>query len=269
MVESDKGNTMKKIVLISIIVIIAIGFLIAIFVGFKGLKQFFMWLFGILLVIGILFGVAYIFYILFLRKSFVDIPATYKKKLIQTTRLMKNEMLGDLYLSGDTKHNRIKLGKYAYMRINLPKQITEVEETQTGDMLKPKEKKEKDLTQEVPVDCFILLKKGIFDYLFGDPVFILIKPEDHNYSAIFNDVTIYGFNLVPLDSQFFTIDKRNLDVDIIKGMTTNYIKEVVYEVFRDLDKLVKMSINLDQSHQKEKQKGMEFDIPSLPSSGDR
>jgi len=95
---------------------------------------------------------------------------------------------------------------------------------------------------------------------FSNPIFILVKPSDHNQSSIFNDVTINGFNLVPLDSQFFTIDKRNLDVDIIKGMATNYIREVVYEIFRDLDRLVKQSINLDQSHIKEKEKGLEFDI---------
>lgn len=260
----DKGGKWKKIIFVIIAVVLVIAILITFFVGISGLGQFFKWLIGIILVLGILFGLLYAFWLIFIKKDYKDIPATYKKKLIQTAKMMKNEMLGDLYLSGDTKHNRIKLGKYAYMRITLPKQTVEVEKMETDDPFKPTEEKENQYTESVPVDCFVIIKKGIMDTLFGDPIFVLCKPEDHNHSSIFNDVTIYGFNLVPLDSQFYTIDKRNLDVDIIKGMATNYIREVVYEIFRDLDKLVKQAMNLDHQFQKDKQRGMEFEIPQNP-----
>ncbi len=100
-------------------------------------------------------------------------------------------------------------------------------------------------------------------------IFVFVRPEDHNHTSIFNDVTIYGFNLVPLDSQFYTIDKRNLDVDIIKGVATSYIRETVYEIFKDLDRLVKQAMNLDQQFQKEKQKGLEFEIPQMPQIGQK
>jgi len=261
----DRGGKWSKVIFIILGLLLVIIILITLFVGLGGLKQFFTWLIGIILVLAIIFGLLYVFWLIFIQKSYKDIPATYKKKLMQTAKMMKNEMLGDLYLSGDEKHNRVKLGKFRYLRITLPKQtqtITEVLPTPENPNPIETEKTE-EKTKPVKVDCFLIIKKGIVETLFGNPIFVLVKPEDHNYSSIFNDVTINGFNLVPLDSQFYTIDKRNLDIDIIKGMATNYIREVVYEIFRDLDKLVKQAMNLDQQFQKDKQKGLEFEIPQL------
>ena len=265
----ERGNRWGKIIVIIIIILVVIIILITLFVGLKGLKQFFIWFIAIILVLSIIFGIMYVFYLIFIKKSFKDIPATYKKKLMQTAKMMKNDMLGDLYLSGDEKHNRIKLGKFRYLRITLPKQsinIEEIKPTKENPLPIEKEKIIEE-TKPVMVDCFLIIKKGIMDMLFGNPIFVLVKPKDHNYSSMFNDVTINGFNLVPLDSQFYTIDKRNLDVDIIKGMATNYIREVVYEIFRDLDKLVKQAMNLDQQFQKDKQKNLEFEIPKIGNLG--
>jgi len=261
----DKGGKWTKIIFIILGILTVIIILITLFIGLKGLKQFFIWLIGIILVLCIIFGLLYVFWLIFIQKSFKDIPATYKKKLMQTAKMMKNEMLGDLYLSGDDKHNRVKLGNFRYLRMTLPKQEVDVKEVQPTEDNPNPIKKEKiiETTKSVKVDCFLIIKKGIMEKLFGNPIFVIVKPQDHNYSSIFNDVTINGFNLVPLDSQFYTIDKRNLDTDIIKGMATNYIREVVYEIFRDLDKLVKQAMNLDQQFQKEKQKGLEFEIPKL------
>lgn len=224
-------------------------------IGLRGLKQFFQWFIIGILILFLLFGVGYVLYLLFIKKSYKDIPAQYKKKLYSTTKIMKNEMLGDLYLSGDVKHNRIKLGKYYYLRINLPKMVTASGQSNTDPKV---------TTESVPVDCFIVTRSGIFDRLFNDPFFILVKPEDHNYSSIFNDVCINGFNLVPIDNQFFTIDKRDLDLDLQKALSLNYIREVVYEIFRDLDKLVKQAMNLDQQFQKDKERAREFEIPQIP-----
>lgn len=265
----DRGSKWGKVIIIVLIILVVIVVLITLFVGLRGLKQFFTWLIGIILGLCILFGLMYVFYLVFIAKTYKDIPATYKKKLVQTAKLMKNEMLGDLYLSGDEKHNRIKLGKFRYLRIELPKQTVEEKENKpTPENPNPLKKTiEIEYTKPVQVDCFMIIKKGIMDILFSNPIFVLVKPDDHNYSSIFNDVTISGFNLVPLDSQFYTIDKRNLDVDIIKGMATNYIREVVYEIFRDLDKLVKQAMNLDQQFQKDKQKNLEFEIPQLGNLG--
>lgn len=267
MAETESGAKWSKIIIIGVVILFAIAILILWIVGVKGLRQFFMWMFRIVFVLGILFLLAYLFWLIFLKKEYKDIPATYRKKLMMTARLMKNQMLGDLYLSGDEKHNRIKLGKFAYMRIVLPKQHTQIVESVPPEQAHLKKPKTVELTEPVPVDCFVLIKEKVMDKLFGQPVFILVKPQDHNYSSIFNDVIINGFNLVPLDSQFFTIDRRNLDVDIIKGMATNYIREVVYEIFRDLDRLVKQAMNLDQQFQKDKQKGLEFEIPRIGGMG--
>lgn len=265
----DKAGKWRKIILIVVAILLIIILLITFFVGIRGLKQFFLWLFGIIMFLLVIFGILYIFWLIFIKKEYKDIPATYKKKLIQTAQLMKNDMLGDLYLSGDEKHNRIKLGRFKYLRITLPRQVTKKVPIPPDSPEYDVRNTEKEVSETMPVfvDCFVLVKKGVMDTLFGNPIFILVKPEDHNYSSIFNDVTVSGFNLVPLDSQFYTIDKRNLDVDIIKGMATNYIREVVYEIFRDLDRLVKQSINLDQEHIKSKERGLEFDIPKLSQGG--
>lgn len=262
----DTGGKWKKIIFIIIGVVIFIGILITLFVGLGSLKTFFFWVIGAILIIIIIFGMLYAFWLIFIKKSFIDIPATYKKKLVQVAKMMKNEMLGSLYLSGDEKHNRIKIGNFAYLRMTLPRQETKVIGGKDNLDEQGKQKTE-ELTKPVPVDAFIVLKKGIIENLFGDPIVILVKPEDHNHTSIFNDVTIKGFNLVPIDSQFYTIDRRQLDIDIIKGMSTSYIREVVYEIFRDLDKLVKQAMNLDQQFQKDKQKGLEFEIPQLPQIG--
>ena len=265
-----EGSKWKKITIIGVGVAVLLMFLVFLFVGFSGVLQFFKFLLYGSIIIGLIFGLFYIFYVVFIKKEYKDIPANFKKKLRATSLIMKNDMLGDLYLSGDTHHNRIKLGKYRYLRLNLPKQNRKMEKGEDGKPVLDEYKQPvySEETQGVPIDCFIIQNnKNILDSLFSEPQFILVKPEDHNYSAIFNDVTINGFNLVPLDSQFFTIDHRNLDVDLAKGMTTNYMKEVVYEIFADLDKLVKLSMNLDADHEKEKSKNNEFQIPQFPFGG--
>ena len=73
---------------------------------------------------------------------------------------------------------------------------------------------------------------------------------------------IRGFNIVPLDNYFYTIDRRNLDMDLTKAVAGSYLKEVTFEVLRDLDKLVKATINLDNRFQKEKEKSTEFELPA-------
>jgi hypothetical protein len=244
----------KKITIVAVIAIVILGVLIGLLVGLKGLKDFFKWLMVVLLGALLIGVIIYAVWRIFFAKEYKDIPAQYRKKLHAVTKVMKNDMLGDLYLSGDYKHNKINMGKYFYLRINLPKIVRKEGQDRTDKNTQ---------TEPVPVDCFVVQKRGFINRLFSDPFFILVKPQDHNYSAIFNDVTINGFNLVPLDSEFFTIDRRNLDLDMVQGLSMNYIREVVYEVFKDLDRMVKQAINLDQQFQKDKEKSREFEIPSM------
>jgi hypothetical protein len=248
----------KKIVIGAVIVFALLLVLIGFFLGLQGLGQFFKFVLIGLLICSILFGIGYVIYILFIRKEFKDIPAQYRKKLHMTTKVMENDMLGDLYLSGDTKHNRIKMGKYFYLRIKLPKLYNVTADDGKTQITK---------TEEMPIEVFIVNRKGWINRIFSDPIFILVRPEDHDYSAIFNDVTINGFNLVPLDSQFYTIDRRNLDMDVIKGLAMNYIREVVYDIFKELDRLVHQAMALDQQFQKDKEKAREFEIPQIPQIG--
>ena len=108
------SESWKKIVITAVIIFSVILILIGFLVGLKGLKDFFIFLVISLLVISILFGIGYVIYLLFVKVDYKDIPAQFKKKLYSVTKIMKNDMLGNLFLSGDSKHNRINLGKYFY-----------------------------------------------------------------------------------------------------------------------------------------------------------
>jgi hypothetical protein len=222
------------------------------------------------MIVAVFFCLFYVFWLLFLKVEFKDIPAQWRKKLEQASKLAKNEMLGNFFLSGDEKHNRLNYGKYMYLRINMPKinKIAVMEKAEKGK--EPVQKIDergklvwKETTEELPIDCFIIEKKGFFARLFGDPVFILCFPDDHDFSSIFNDVIVKGFNIVPLDNYFYTIDRHNMDVDMHRAIEGNYIKEAIVEQYRDLDKLVKGAINLDSKFTKEKERLTEFDLPQL------
>jgi len=267
MAETESGSKWKKVVIIISIVLIILMLLIFFFVGFDSLRKFFTWLIVGIMILMIIFGLLYVFYSVFIKKEYKDIPASYRKKLQATSKIMKQEMLGSLFLSGDTKHNRINMGKYRYLRIMLPRQVKslQLDKNQKPVLDKFNQPIYEEQTHGVDVDCFIVMEKGFIAGLFSDPKLILVKPEDHDYSSIFNDVTVRGFNLVPLDSQFFTVDHRNLDVDLSKGVASNYMKEAMYEILSELDRLVKQSMNLDTDFQKQKEKSLEFDIPQINS----
>ncbi len=266
----NKGTSWSKVIIIIVIICLILMFLIFFFVGFEGLAQFFRYLIIGIMVLLMIFGLLYVFYMLFLKKEYKDIPASYRKKIQATSKIMKQEMLGNLYLSGDNKHNRVNLGRYRYLRLMLPRQEKKLHLDKNKNPILDKFDRPvyTEETQAIPVDCFIVQNSGFIAGMFEDPKMVVVKPEDHDYSAIFNDVTINGFNLVPLDNQFFTVNHRNLDTDITKGLTTNYMKEVVHEILTDLDQLVKSSMNLDAQFQKDKEKSLEFDIPSFGGGGE-
>jgi hypothetical protein len=261
----DKGSKWQKIIFIGLGIVVLLAIMIALFVGLESLKKFFAYLFGFLFFLGVLFLCGYLFYILFIKVEFKDIPAQWRKKLEMAARLVPNQMLGKLYLTGDSKHNTICYGKYLYLRIYMPKVVKNIKLDKKGQpMLDEWERPiTEDETHDLPIDVFILVQKGFFKKLFNEPVFILAFPEDHDYSSIFNDVYIKGFNIVPLDNYFYTIDRHNLDVDITKALATNYHKEAIFEQLRDLDKLIKGAINLDSRFQKDKERGSEFELPQI------
>jgi flagellar basal body-associated protein FliL len=259
----DKGKKWRNIFLIIIGVLALVAAVIWIFIGTSSLKKFVTAFVVIILVLAILFGLGYVFYLLFIKQEFKDIPAQYRKKLEEAARIAPNEMLGNLYLSGDHKHNRLKYGKYMYLRINLPK-IRKFAKTDESGKVMVDEYNEPLIeteTSALPIDVFIVERKAFTDKLFNDPIFILTYPQDHDYSSIFNDVVLQGFNIVPLDNYFYTIDKRNIDIDLQKAVMQNYFKEMISEVMRDLDKLVKATMNLDPRFNKEIEKGTMFELP--------
>jgi hypothetical protein len=214
----------------------------------------------------ILFLIIYLVWYLFIRKEYKDIPAQYRKKLETASKLAKNDMLGKLFMSGDQKHNRICYGKYFYLRFNLPKEYdVPMLDKQGKEIIDPRTMKTRLVkrTEWLPIDLFIVERKGFFSRLFNDPIFVLTYPEDHDFSSIFNDVVLKGFNIVPLDNYFYTLDRRNLDIDIIRATEMSYIKETVFEVMRDLDKLVQTTMNLDPKFQKDKEAQSMFELPQL------
>lgn len=261
----DKGSKWRKIILIIVAILIIIGIIVTIFVGFSSLKKFITIVIVIIAVIGIIFLLVYVFWLLFIKVEFKDIPAQWRKKLEVAARMMKNDMLGKLYLSGDEKHNRVCLGKYLYLRVNMPKitKLPVIDKKGNPQLDEWERPITKDQTEDLPIDIFIVEQKGLFKKWFNDPIFILTFPNSHDFSSIVSDVVIKGFNLVPLDNYFYTIDRHNLDLDMTKAIATNYMKEAVFEQLRDLDKLIKGAINLDSKFYKDKERTSEFEIPQV------
>lgn len=115
------------------------------------------------------------------------------------------------------------------------------------------------------IDGITYCSRPVYDVEI-QPIYIYNSNYNHLYflsNGIWTHNCLKGFNLVPLDNYFYTIDRHNLDIDLHKAIEMNYIKEAVVEQLRDLDKLVKGAINLDSKFFKDKERATEFELPAL------
>ena len=198
------------------------------------------------MILGILFGVAYLFWYIFLKKHRYDITYVNKQKLVQAGKLLgKINPMGSLYLSGDTGHSRIQVGKIiGYCRIQVLTRTNKYDKNQKIMMIKDENGKQKpdyEIGKEEQ-DVFTI-KKGM-----GEPMVVRVSPKVHD--ELIGDVTLKWFSLYQHSEYWFLnsdyLDVRKIDFAILKEAE----RGIMFENLRDMKEVVDRAIGLDARHKK-------------------
>lgn len=258
MAFNDKGSKPK--VIIGIIIVVFLICVITILVmGVRGIFKIIGTVASLSIIALALFCLAWLFWYIFLRKERYDVTYVNKKRLIEAGKINNQKgLLGDLYLSGDAGHSRIRLGKIqGYCRIQILKRTNIFDEKKQPLMEKDKETgemKPKYTLDNEEQDVFTV-KKG----LIGDPLVIRVSPEDHD--ALVGDVTLKGFSILPHSEYWFLnkdfLDVRKIDFAILKEAQ----RGIMFENLRDMKTIVDKSIGLDSTHQKDIERKNLVEIP--------
>ena len=259
MVEENKQKRPR--IIIGIIIVVFLALIVVIFVlGVRGIFKILGTLAVICLFLALLFGLAWLFWTIFLKKQRYDVTYVNKQRLIMAGKINNQKgLLGDLYLSGDAGHKRVRIGKIiGYCRIQV------LARTNKYDHLgNPKYKKDEeghrvpdyDLDTEEQ-DVFII-KKGFG--IFSDPLVIRVSPQDHD--SLIGDVTLKGLSLYP-HSEFWYLNKDYLDVRKIDfAIMKEAQRGIMFENLRDMKTIIDKSIGLDALHRKDIEKKNLMEIP--------
>lgn len=270
MVVENKEKKSKAWIIVAIIIILIIVFVVY-FLGTKGILKIFGTFVTILWVLAIIFGGAYLFYHLFIKKHRFDITYVNKQRLIEAGKLnIKGYNVGDLYLSGDAGHSRVCLGKikgYCRVQILTRTSVYEDKTDKEGKVVKVEKKVlDKETNTYVPVydsgkeeqDVFSVAKRGIMSF-FTDPYVIRVSPEEHD--DIVGDVTLKGFSLLPHSEFWFLnsdyLDVRKIDYAILKEAE----RGIMFETLRDMKSIVDKATGVDSEHKKFIEKKNLVEVP--------
>jgi len=270
MVVENKEKKSKAWIIVAIIIILIIVFVVY-FLGTKGILKILGTFITILWVLAILFGGAYLFYHLFIKKHRFDITYVNKQRLIEAGKLnIKGYNVGDLYLSGDAGHSRVCLGKikgYCRVQILTRTSVYEDKTDKEGKVVKVEKKVlDKETNTYVPVydsgkeeqDVFSVAKRGIMSF-FTDPYVIRVSPEEHD--DIVGDVTLKGFSLLPHSEFWFLnsdyLDVRKIDYAILKEAE----RGIMFETLRDMKSIVDKATGVDSEHKKFIEKKNLVEVP--------
>ena len=270
MVVENKEKKSKAWIIVAIIIILIIVFVVY-FLGTKGIFKILGTFITILWVLAILFGGAYLFYHLFIKKHRFDITYVNKQRLIEAGKLnIKGYNVGDLYLSGDAGHSRVCLGKikgYCRVQILTRTSVYEDKTDKEGKVVKVEKKVlDKETNTYVPVydsgkeeqDVFSVAKRGIMSF-FTDPYVIRVSPEEHD--DIVGDVTLKGFSLLPHSEFWFLnsdyLDVRKIDYAILKEAE----RGIMFETLRDMKSIVDKATGVDSEHKKFIEKKNLVEVP--------
>ena len=253
-------------------IIIAIILVIVFIFGVRNIFRIILFLLEASVFLAILFGIAYLFYFLFIKKHRYDVTYVNKKKLIEAGRKSNLQNLKDLYVSGDKGHTRVHIGKITgYCRIQVLAKNYLYEETtdkKTGQKYQKIKTIPNERGEEVPQyeldkeeqDIFIVRAKGIMS-LFGDSMVIRVNPEEHD--ELVGDVTLYGYSLIPISEYWFLntdyLDVRKIDYAILKEAE----RGIMFETLRDVKEVVDRAIGLDSRHKKDIESKHLVEIPEL------
>lgn len=228
-----------------------------------------------LLLISALFLIAYFFYWLFIKKHKFDVNYVNKQKLIEACGKLKRPILKDMYVTGDNKHTRAKVGKiqgYARIQILTRKYLFEKVTDENGKTYQQQQTVSNERGEKIPVyelesieqDVFTVKEGGLMG-MFKDPMVIRTNPEDHN--ELIGDVDLFGFSLIPISEYWFLntdhLDVRKIDYAILKEAE----RTISFVVLSDMRELIDKATGVDARHRKEIERKSLVEIPETKSTG--
>lgn len=245
-VENKEKST--KVIIIIAGIIFAIFILTAVLMGFRGFLKIISTGMIILFAGGIVFASVYLFWYLFLKKHKFDVTYVNKQKLIEAGKLIgKSNLMGNLTLSGDSKHSMITLGKIiGYCRIQVLTRTNKLDSK--GEIIfrtKDDGTKEPEYILGKEEQDIFIVKKGVF----AEPMVVRVSPEDHD--DLVGDVVLKGFSLIPHSEYWFLnsdhLDVRKIDFAILKEAQ----RGIMFEMLRDQKEVVDRAVGLDARHKKD------------------
>lgn len=268
---SNKEQKTKTWVIVGGI-IVAITLVIIFLFGVRNIFRIILFLLEACVFLGILFGIAYLFYYLFIKKHRYDVTYVNKKKLMEAGRKCNLENLKDLYVSGDKGHTRVHIGKITgYCRIQVLAKnylYEEIIDEKTKQKYQQIKTRPNERGENVPVynldkeeqDIFVIKSKG-FMGIFSDSMVVRVNPEEHD--ELVGDITLYGYSLIPISEYWFLntdyLDVRKIDYAILKEAE----RGIMFETLRDVKEVVDRAIGLDSRHKKDIESKHLVEIPEL------
>jgi len=273
--DTSSGFKTTTILLIAgVVIAIIIGILF--FVGYNGILKFVFILLQILMVAGILFLLAYLFYHLFLKKHKYDVIYVNKQKLVKAGTLIKRPFLKDFYVSGDRGHSRGLVGTIAgYVRIQVLTRnyiYKEKVDDKTGLTFKELVTIPNDRGEQIPQyelekqeqDVFIVKPKGLTS-LFSDPLVIRLSPDEHD--DLIGDVCAFGISLIPI-SEFWYLNSDHLDVRKIDfGILKEAERGVAFVTMTDMKELVDRATGINAQHKRNIEQKSLVELPETRQVG--
>ena len=258
------GNRRGITILIIIVIVAFLLILGTVFFGIRSVGRIIIFIVGLLLVLSIIGIVFWAVWYLFIKKQKFDATYQNKKRLISAGRISKPESVNDIYLSGDRGHSRVRIGKIVgYCRIKVMKKIIDYDQ-ETGEpqyKIVDGKKYEKHTLVEEEQDVFIVERGGLISKLFGEPMVIRVRPDEHD--QLVGDVSLNGFSLTPISEYYYLhqdyLDVRKTDYSILKeGERT-----ISHEMMKDFKEITDKAIGLDSDHKKQIENKNLYEIPAL------
>lgn len=270
--QQHKTRTWLIIIGIIILIFLAIRFIF----GVTNILKIILFIVEAVLLLSILFGVAYLFYYLFIKKQKYDPTYVNKQKLIEAGRKCNLDNLKGLFISGDKGHSRVHIGKIiGYCRIQVLKKTYEYEEATDEKSQKKYQKvvtRPNDRGEQIPQfeidkeeqDVFIARAKGFLS-IFTEPMVIRTEPNQHN--ELVGDIDLYGYSLIPISEYWYLnsdmLDIRKIDYAILREAE----RGVFFEGLRDMKEIVDKAIALDSRHKKGVEDKALYEVPEMQQVG--
>jgi hypothetical protein len=261
--------------LIIIGIIILIGLAVYFIFGVRNILKVILFILEGALLLSILFGVAYLFYYLFIKKHKYDPTYVNKQKLIDAGKKCNLENLKGLFISGDKGHSRVHIGKIiGYCRIQVLKKTFEYEEAkdEKGEVYQKVKTRLNERGEAIPQydidkeeqDVFIVKPKGFLS-IFSDPMVIRVEPSQHD--ELVGDITLYGYSLIPISEYWYLnsdlLDIRKIDYAILRECE----RTTFFAGLSDMKEIVDKAIALDSRHKKGIEEKSLYDLPETQQIG--